>query len=427
MRIMESLTIHKSNLSPEQTTLLMSLVEEYSDIFALDAMELGSTNLVTHSIDTGDSPPIHQPARCVPFALHARMEQLVQEMMRQRVIQHSSSPWASTVVLVKKKDGNHRFCVDYRRLNSVTKMDVFPLPRIDDTLDMLAQTQYFSTMNFTAGYWQVRMDKASQEKTAFSTHSGHYKFCVIPFGLYIGPATFQQLMETVLVGLLRSCCMVYLDDVLVAGTSFAEHLINLRKVFNRICDANLKLKPSKCSLAGSEVVYSGYTASRTGISADPRKVEAVQNFPIPQDVTSLCSFLGLSSYYCCFIPGFSTIAGPFFALTQKMQISFGDTKNADIVWGQSQEASFCQLKKLLIHTPVLVCPDFNQQFILETDASGKGLGAILARKQRDESIRPVAYASRTLQPHEKKYGATELEALGVVWSVKHSRHYLYGH
>ena len=169
----------------------MNLVEKYSDIFALDATELGSTNLVTNSINTGDSPPIRQPVRRVPFALHMKMEQLVQEMMDQGVIQHSSSPWASPVVLVKKKDGSHCFCVDYRRLNSVTKMDVFPLPRVDDTLDMLSQTQFSSALDLAAGYWQVRMDEASQEKTAFNTHSGHYKFCVIPFGLCNGPATFQ--------------------------------------------------------------------------------------------------------------------------------------------------------------------------------------------------------------------------------------------
>ena len=220
------------------------------------------------------------------------MEELVQKMMKQGVIQHSSSPWSSSVVLVEKKDGSYRFCVDYRRLNAVTKIDVFPLPRVDDTLDMLSQTQFFSTLDLAAGYWQVQMDTGSQEKTAFSTYSGHYEFCVMPFGLCNGPATFQRLMETVLVGLSRNCCMVYLDDVLVVGKSFAEHLYNLREVFERFRNANLKLKPEKCCLAGSEVVYLGYVVSKEGISADIKKVEAVQCFPQPHDLTSLRSFLG---------------------------------------------------------------------------------------------------------------------------------------
>ena len=197
VKLKEAVTIHQSNLSSDQIASLVQLIEEYSDIFVLDATELGCTNLFTHSIDTGNSPPIRQPARCVPFALHSKMEQLVEDILDQGVIQHSSSPWASPVVLVKKKDGSHRFCVDYRRLNSVTKMDVFPLLRVDDTLDMLSQTQFFSTLDLAAGYWQVRMDRASQEKkkTAFNTHSGHYEFCVMPFGLCNEPATFQWLME----------------------------------------------------------------------------------------------------------------------------------------------------------------------------------------------------------------------------------------
>ena len=221
--------------------------------------------------------------------------------------------------------------------------------------------------DLAAGYWQGHKDKASQEKIAFNTH---YEFWVMPFGLCNRPATFQQLMELVLVGLLRSCCVVCLNDVLVIGTSFVEHLTNLKKkVIDRFHYANLKLKLEKCSPPGGDIVYLGETVSRTDISADPQKVEAGQNFPVSHDVASLRSFLGLVSYYRYFILGFSTIAGQLFVLTQK---------NADFVWGQTQEASFCQLKKLLVHAPVLAFPDFVQQFILETDASGKGLGAILA-------------------------------------------------
>ena len=207
--------------------------------------------------------------------------------------------------------------------------------------------------------------------------------------------------------------MVYLDDVMVVGKSFEEHLSNLRKVFDRFQDANLKFNPEKCCLAGSEVVYLGYVVSKEGISADSRKVEAVKSFPQPDDLPSYRSFLGLASYYCRFVPDFSKLANPLYALTRK---------NIEFSWGQTQEEAFQNLKQLLMQTPVLAFPNFDQEFILETDASGAGLGAILAQTQPDQMVWPIAYASRTLQSHEKRYSATELEALAVVWAVKHFRH-----
>ena len=322
-RLFKALNIDESNLMVDETALLRELVEEYSDIFALDSTELGTTELVTHSIDTGDSHPIRQPLRRISFALQRTMEEMVQNMLAQGVIQNSNSPWASPVVLIKKKDGSHRFCVDYRRLNGLTKINVFPLPRVDDTLDTLSQTQYFSTLDLAAGYWQVRMDRDSQERTAFSTCSGHYEFRVMPFGLCNGPSTFQRLMESVLMGLSRSRCMVYLDDVMVIGRNFTEHLENLREVFGRFRQANLKLQPEKCFLASSEVLYLGYVVSREGILADVQKVEAVQPFPRPTNLTSLHSFLGLASYYQQFIPNFSTVASPYYALTRKDAEFFG--------------------------------------------------------------------------------------------------------
>ena len=216
-KLFEALKTDESNLTVDEAGLLKDLVREYSDIFALDSTELGTTDLVTHSIDTGDSHPIRQPLRRIPFALQRTVEEMVQKMMAQGVIQNSNSPWASPVVLIKKKDGSHRFGMDYRRLNAITKMDVFPLKSVDDTLDMLSQTRYFSTLDLAAGYWQVKMDKDSQEKTTFNACSGHYEFCVMPFGLCNGPSTFQRLMESVLMGLSRSSCMVYLDDMMVIG------------------------------------------------------------------------------------------------------------------------------------------------------------------------------------------------------------------
>ena len=227
---------------------------------------------------------------------------------------------------MEKKDKTIRFCVDYRRLNAVTKMDVFPLPRVDDSLDLLSKSRYFTTLDLSSGYWQVKMNPASREKTAFSNYSGLYEFLVMPFGLCNMPATFQRLMETVLAGLVRKCCMVYIDDILIVGETFEEHLQNLCKVLDRLCDANLKLKPKKCRFAEREVCYLGYRVSEYGLSTDPEKTETVKEFPRPEDVKSLRSFLGLVSYYRRFIPCFSKTAGPLYFFDTK-----GDTIRLDAI------------------------------------------------------------------------------------------------
>ena len=397
---------------------LHTLLSSYSDVFALDSSELGTTKLVTHSINTGQHLPVKQPLRRTPFALRNKVEELVDDMLKQGVIEPSASPWASPIVLVQKKDGGVRFCVDYRKLNQCTKLDEFPLPRIDDTLDILNGSKYFSALDLASGYWQVAMDEDSKEKTAFTTFAGLYQFRKMPFGLVNAPATFQRLMEIVLSGLARSVCVVYLDDVLVVGRTMTEHNANLSRVMDRLRKAGLKLRPGKCRFALTEVEYLGHVVSEQGIRADPRKVKAVQQFPVPQDVKSLRSFLGLASYYRKFVPGFAKIARPLHALTKK---------DVPFAWSHNCQKAFNDLKELLSHSPLLVFPDFSKPFVLETDASGAGLGAVLAQKQEDGSVHPVAYASRSLQPHEKNYGITELEGLGVVWAVKHFRPYLYGH
>ena len=341
------------------------------------------------------------------------MEEMVERMQDQGVVQPSRSPWGGPIVLVAKKDGSTHFCVDYRRLNTATKMDVHPLPRIDDSLDLLAGSQCFSTLDLASGYRQVKMDPESQEKMAFVTHSGLFKFRVMPFGLCNAPATFQRLMEAVLAGLARDVCVVYLDDILVMGATFSEHLVNLSRVLTCLRDAGLRLKPSKCHLVRHEVEFLGHVVSSAGVAADPRKIEAVKDYPTPVDVKSLRSFLGLASYYRRFIAGFSV-----YALTRK---------GVPFTWSATYQGVFDKLKQLLTNAPVLVFHEFSQPFLLETDASGEGLEAVLAQKQEDNSVHPIAYASHTLLPHGRNYGISELEALAVVWAVKYFRNYLYGH
>ena len=401
-----------------QREQLCSLVLEFAGSFAVEHSELGCTSVVTHKIDTGDHLPIRQPPRRTPFSLRSKVRELTEEMLDHGVIQPSSSPWASPIVLVAKKDGSTRFCVDYRKLNAVTKHDMFPLPRIDDSLDLLAGTRYFSTLDLASGYWQVAMEDDSREKTAFTTQEGLFEFAVMPFGLCNAPATFQRLMERVLAGIAREKCIVYLDDILVMGKTFQEHLSNLREVFSRLSGAGLKLKPSKCKLLHKRVEFLGYVVSASGVAADPKKVSAVVHFPRPRDLKSLRTFLGLTSYYRRFVPCYSTIAQPLYTLTRK---------DEPFCWSDGCEEAFERLKMSLTRAPVLAYPHFDREFLLETDASGVGLGAVLSQRQDDNTIRPMAFASRTLQPHERRYGISELEALGVVWAVKHFRHYLYGY
>ena len=392
-----ALDLDAADLRVTECELLHSLVMEFSDVFALNSSELGRTSITTHKIDTGDSPPLRQPPRRVPFALRGKVDSLVEDMLEQGVITPSSSPWASPIVLVAK-DGSTRFCVDYRRLNTVTKLDVHPLPpRIDDSLDLLAGTRYFSSLDLASGYWQVGMGGESQEKTAFVTHAGLYEFAVMPFGLCNAPATFQRLMEEVLRGLAREKCLIYLDDVLVMGRTFDEHLNNLREIFMRLSRAGLRLKPSKCKLVRREVEFLGYNVSGGGISADPRKVRAVTEYPRPNDLRALRAFLGLLSYYRRFIPRFYAIAQPLYSLTRK---------DTPFLWSADCETAFHQLKGQLTLAPVLAYPQFGKDFLLETDASGVGLGAVLSQKQEDGMkedgmIRPITFASRTLQPHKE--------------------------
>ena len=417
-QLLQCLPMDNWTLHEEGRRKVISLVLEFGDLFALDELELGCADGVCHEINTGDHKPIKQCPRRVPFALRGQVEDMIKRMLGQGVIQPSNSPWASPIVLVAKKDGSTRFCVDYRRLNSVTKMDVYPLPRIDDMLDQLCNNRFFTTLDLATGYWQVKVEASSQEKTAFTTHAGLYEFMVMPFGLCNAPATFQRLMEQVLHGLVGKSCLVYLDDVLVLGRDLEEHLANTRTVWTRLYQAGLRLKPSKCQLAKEEVEYLGFRVSGTGITTSPTKVQAVREFPIPKNVKSLRSFLGLASYYRRFIPNFSVIANPLFALTRKEAI---------YQWDQNCQEAFQQLKDILTEASVLAFPDFSREFLLETDASGLGLGAVLSQVQTNGECHPIAYASRTLQKHEKNYGITELEGLAVVWACKHFRQYLYGH
>ena len=317
---------------------------------------------------------------------------------------------------MKKKDGSKRFCVDYRRLNNLTIKDAYPIPRIDDSLDALGGSRWFSTLDLASGYWQVELEEEARKKSAFVVRGGLYCWKVMPFGLSGAPATFERLMERVLAGLHWETLLVYLDDVIVYAKTVEDELSRLGTVFQRLREAGLKLKAKKCHLFKESVLYLGHVVSGNGISTDPEKVKAVEEWQTPACVKEVQSFLGLASYYRRFIAGFSNIARPLHRLTEKGQ---------PFTWTDDCEAAFQDLKKRLVEAPILAYPDPEQEYILDTDASNYGIGAVLSQVQ-DGKEKVISYASRTLNKAERNYCTTRKELLAVVVFLKQFRQYIYG-
>ncbi|GBM36447.1 Retrovirus-related Pol polyprotein from transposon 297 [Araneus ventricosus] len=314
-------------------------------------------------------------------------------MVENGIIDESPGPWASQIVLVETKDGSTRFCVDYRKLTEIKKNDSYPLPRIDDTLDALNGSQWISTLDLKSEYWQVQIRPEDIEKTEFTTGQGLWQFKVMPFGLCNAPATFERLMEIVLRGLSSEVCLVYLDEIIIVGLTFEEHLNNLRKIFQRLQKDNLKLNAKKC-----------------------RKIKAVDDWPHPDKIHNLLSFLGLCTYYRRFVKNFSTIARPLHKLTEA---------KSNFNWTDECEKSFISLKQALTSAPILTYPRIDKDFILDTDTSNEGIEAVLSQNFGNEE-RFIAYFSKILGKPERIYCVTRKELLVIVKYIEHLHHYVNG-
>ena len=408
-----------SKVTKEMKAPLRELLQEYSDIFSEQGYDIGKTDVIQHHIDTGDHRPIRLRPYRTPHKLKAEMQKHVQEMLKNNIIRHSSSPWAAPALLVSKNDGSTRFVVDYRKLNQATKFDSYPMPKISDILDQLNGKKYFTCLDLASGYHNVCVDPKSQEKTAFVVEHGLYEYKRMPFGLVSAPASFSRLMDHVFRGQLDDFLLVYLDDLIIFSDTLEEHLEHLREVFKILREAKLKLKGKKCQFFLQEVSFLGHVVTPDGIKPDPGKIEKILNFKVPTNVKQVQSFLGLASYYRRFIKDFSKIAHPLIELTKK-----NGEKN--FVWGEDQQRAFDVLRKHLITPPILAYPDWSKDFMLFTDASNYGLGAILSQLNNEGHEVVIAYASRHLSQSEMKYSATEKEALAVVFGAKHFKHYLTG-
>ena len=405
-----------SDVTAPERNELIGILSEYSDCFSKDEFDLGQTTLVKHRIETGCNPPIRQALRRQPLTHLSEIDRQLTEMLHQGIVEPSSSPWSSNVVIVAKKDGSLRFCVDYRGLNGVTRKDSYPLPRISDCLDVLGSATFFRTFDLRSGYFQIGMDEADRDKTSFVTRRGTFRFTAMPFGLCNAPATFQRVMDVAMAGLNYEICLVYLDDIVLFSKTVKEHLERLRLIFDRLRRANLKLKPSKCHLLKKTVTFLGHVISENGVATDPTKIDGVLSWPVPRNVTEVRSFLGLCSYYRRFVKDFAMIAAPLHALTGK---------NARFYWSENCQEAFDVLKERLVSAPILAMPKDEGEYWLDTDASNFSIGAVLSQVQDGEE-RVIAYASRLLNAPEKNYCVTRRELLAVVFFTKYFRSYLLG-
>jgi hypothetical protein len=403
------------NLNDDEIQQVKILIKKYAQLFITNKQRSTAMG-VYHEIDTGTARPLHCAPNRVAFKEREYIQQQVQEMLKNKVIQPSKSPWASRIVLVKKKDGKLRFCVDYRTLNSITKKDVYPLPRIDDSLAMLKKGKFFTTLDLFAGYWQIPLASDSKEKTAFITDSGLFEFNVMPFGLCNAPATFQRFMDATLAGLKWKSLLVYMDDIIIFSTTFDEHVKDLDEVFTRLDNANITLNINKCEFFKEKIHYLGHVVSVEGIQPSQDKIKAILNKNSPRNIKELHNWLGICSYYRAFIPNFAKLCAPLYGLLRR-DIGF--------LWTEKEENIITELKQYLSTQPILNHPNFDYPFILRTDACIEGLGATLSQLiNSKENV--IQYLSRSVQPSERNWPIQHLEALAIIWACESIRAYIIG-
>lgn len=377
----------------------------------------GKTKLIQHNIHLQASDPIRQTHSRVPARLIPALKDEVKMMVDLGVIEPSSSEWCSPVVLVPKKDGTLRFCVDFSKLNSVSAFDPYPMPRVDELIERLGKAKYLTTLDLCKGYWQVPLTETAKELTAFLVPSGLYHFNVMPFGLHGAAATFQWLVDQVLRGM-DDVAAAYLDDIVVFSATWKEHLEHLAEVFDRLQGAGLVANAKKCHIAKSEVSYLGYVLGGGSIRPQVDKVQAILSCPLPSTKKRVCSFLGMAGWYRRFIPNFSSTATVLTDLTKK-------NSPQKVVWTPECKQAFRDLKDCLCSAPVLQSPDFTMPFTVQTDASEVGLGAVLLQGE-GETRHPVLYISRKLFSRETRYSTVEKEALAIKWALDTLKFYLIG-
>ena len=395
-----------------------NIVSEFKDVFPEDLPNgLPPKRPVDHRIelDPGQQPPSRPTYRMSQPEMDELKKQLA-ELMDKGYIRESKSPYGAPVLFVKKKEGTLRMCVDYRALNKITIKNKYPLPRVDELLDRLSGAKYFSKIDLRSGYWQVRIADEDIPKTAFRTRYGHFEFLVMPFGLTNAPATFMHLMQQMFRKYLDESVIVFLDDVLIYSKSKEEHQKHVRTVLQTLRENQLYAKLSKCDFFKKEISFLGHVVNRDGIKMEQTKVDAVKQWPQPENVHEVRSFLGLAGYYRRFVKDFSKIAAPLTNLLHK---------NRKFEWVTDEEEAFQKLKQAVCSAPILVIPDPKVAYTVISDASGFAIGAALCQ-DHGKGLQPCAYLSRKMNDHERNYPVHEQELLAIVHALREWRHYLLG-
>ena len=400
-------------LCPEQGTEMKKILQEFPDVFT----DLpGKTDLVECDIKLTSTDPVKVKQYPMPYSMTEEVKKEVQQMEKMGVIEHSESPYSFPIVMVKKKDGTNRCCIDFRQLNRITLFDAEPMPNAEEMFAKLAGHKYFSRLDLTKGYWQVPMSDKSKKLTAFSTPQGLFQFRTMPFGLVIAPAVFSRLMRKLLDNM--DNIDNFIDDILVFTMTWPEHVDVLCELFRRLRCAGLTAKPSKTFIGYRSLECLGHLLGNDRLQPNPEKVIAVENADRPSTKKQVKAFIGLVGFYRKFIPNFSVIAAPLTDLMRKGQPT-------RVKWTEIQEHAFNSLKKALTMSPILKLPNVSEMFILRTDASDRGIGSVLL--QEEVGVKwPVAYASRKLLPREESYATVEKECLALVWSIQKFQRYLYG-
>ena len=419
----------KETLPEKQAEEVLNVLRRWPTVFSQHDLDLGLTDQAVHRIRLKDDTTFKEKARPISPMMFEEVRDHLREMETLGVIRKSQSPYASNVVIVRKKNGALRFCLDLRHLNRLTVPDCYSLPRIDSTLDVLAGSRWFSCLDLKSGYWQVPLAEEDKCKTAFTVGPlGFWECERMLFGLTNAPATFQRLMENCMGDLHLNYCLLYLDDIIIFNKTYEEHILHLEAVFEKLQKAGLKLSPSKCKLFQKEIKYLGHIISEKGVAVDPSKISCVKDWPVPTTVSEVQRFIGFTSFYRRFVKDFAKIARPLHLVTQGGIHYQTKTKSRvrypPLEWGTDQQQAFDKLKQACCDTPILGFADYSKPFLLHTDASTEGIGAVL-HQEEDGVKHVIAYASRGLSRSEKNYPIHEF--LALKWAVTEKFHdYLYG-